>query len=174
MLSCSKPPIKSAATDTTNTILKGKANKYTSLTLAGLRYIMQDLTEYKGHMIIDDLGSEKTLWSRTSTITVLANLVHTHYVHKITHAGVLEITNFRGSAALNIQPVLMQSIVSEADWVAVIRDKVLRYYHLIRPRKPRAYLPQPEFCSPRKMPYMATCRVGYSFTRDTSCEQTGL
>ena len=56
---------KSAATDTINEMLKGKATKYTSLTLAGLKHIAGDLTEYGGHLIVDDLGSEKSLWSRT-------------------------------------------------------------------------------------------------------------
>uniref|UniRef100_A0A6H2A4M5 Uncharacterized protein n=1 Tax=viral metagenome TaxID=1070528 RepID=A0A6H2A4M5_9ZZZZ len=134
---------KSAATDTVNTILGGRAKKYTSLTLAGLKHIAEELTEYGGHLIIDDLGTEKSFWSRTSTVTVLASLIHTGYVCKITQAYVLEITNFRGSAGLNIQPVLMNTLVGDEDWVAVIRDKALRYYHLIRPREPKAYLPKP-------------------------------
>lgn len=125
-------------------MLKEQSKKYTSLTLAGLKHIAKELTAYGGHIIIDDLGSEKSLWSRTATVTVLANLVHTHYVHKITQGYEIQITDFQGSAALNIQPVLMNSLVQDTDWIAVVRDKVLRYYHLIRPRKPKAYLPTPE------------------------------
>jgi len=133
---------KSATTDIVEMLTKGNSQKYTSLTLAGLMRIKDQLTDYSGHMIIDDLGAEKSLWSRTSTVTVLASLVHTHYVYKITQAGLLQITNFQGSASLNIQPVLMQSLVQDEDWIAVVRDKVLRYYHLVRPITPKDYIPK--------------------------------
>jgi len=133
---------KSATTDIVEMLTKGNSQKYTSLTLAGLMRIKEQLTDYNGHMIIDDLGAEKSVWSRTSTVTVLASVVHTHYVYKITQAGLLQISNFQGSASINIQPVLMNSLVQEEDWVAVVRDKVLRYYHLVRPITPKDYIPK--------------------------------
>jgi hypothetical protein len=128
---------KSVSTDTVTLALGEVAHKYTSLTLAGIKHLMKELEQYSGHILIDDMGSEKSEWSRVSTITVLANLVHTHFVDKITQAGRIQVMNFYGSASLNIQPVLMPSIVSDTDWIAVIRDKVLRYYHLIRPTNPK-------------------------------------
>lgn len=133
---------KSATTDIIEVLTKGYSQKYTSLTLAGLMRIKDQLTDYQGHIIIDDLGAEKSVWSRTSTVTVLATVVHTHYVHKITHTGLLQITNFQGSASLNIQPVLMNAMVQEDDWIAVVRDKVLRYYHMVRPIVPKNYIPR--------------------------------
>lgn len=135
---------ESAATDTIKAMLRGRAVKYTSLTLAGLKHVSKTWTESDAHVIIDDMGAEKSDWSRTSTITVLASLVHTHYILKITQGYRLEITGFYGSAALNVQPVLFQSLCAGSDWIAVVRDKVLRYYHLIRPVKPKGYLPTPE------------------------------
>jgi len=135
---------KSVSTDTVTSLLTGMAQKFTSLTLAGLKHLSDELNQFNGHITIDDLGGEKSEWSRVSTVTVLANLVHTHFVKKITQGYVLEIANFYGSASLNIQPILMQSIVGDNDWIAVIRDKVLRYYHLIRPIKPKAYLANPQ------------------------------
>ena len=128
---------KSVTTDSVTLMLGEQAHKYTSLTLAGLKNISKELNQFNGHITIDDLGSEKSEWSRVSTVTVLATLVHTHYVKKVTQGYVLELTNFYGSASLNIQPVLMQSIAGDNDWIAVIRDKVLRYYHLIRPTNPK-------------------------------------
>ena len=128
---------KSVTTDTVTLMLGEKAHKYTSLTLAGLKNIAEEMNQFNGHITIDDLGSEKSEWSRVSTVTVLATLVHTHYVKKVTQSYVMELTNFYGSASLNIQPVLMQSIVGDNDWIAVIRDKALRYYHLIRPVNPK-------------------------------------
>lgn len=133
---------KSAATDLVNTMLKGKAKKYTSLTLAGLKRIAPALANYTGHIIIDDLGVEKSQWSRTATITTLSHLVYSHYIHKISRDQEVLIKDFYGSAAVNIQPVLMDSIVSDMDWIALTRDKSLRYYHLIRPLNPIMHLPQ--------------------------------
>jgi hypothetical protein len=134
---------KSVSTDTVTGMLGEVARRYTSLTLAGLKHEMDELEQFNGHMLIDDLGGEKSEWSRISTVTVLANLIYGHYVKKVTYAGIIGISNFYGSASLNIQPILMQSIIGDSDWIAVIRDKVLRYYHLIRPIKPKVYLSNP-------------------------------
>jgi len=90
------------------------------------------------------INSSQSEWSRVSTVTVLATLVYTHYIKKVTQGYVLELSNFYGSASLNIQPILMQSIVGDNDWIAVIRDKVLVYYHLIRPTNPKPLLKTPE------------------------------
>jgi len=132
---------KSSACDITHSLMKDNALKYTSITLAGLVKQIDALSNFTGHVIIDDLGAEKSLWSRVSTITTLATLVHTHNVHKVTQAFDMQISNFDGSAALNIQPVLLNSLVQSDDWIAVIRDKVLRYYHLIRPIEPNPNIP---------------------------------
>lgn len=50
---------KSVTTDTITLMMKGTAQKYTSLTLAGLKNIQDELAEFHGHITIDDLGSEK-------------------------------------------------------------------------------------------------------------------
>jgi hypothetical protein len=132
---------KSAATDIVHMLMKGLSIKYTSLTLAGLIRVRDELNDYQGHVIIDDLGAEKSIWSRTSTVSVLATIVHTHNVRKVTQTAELQISNFQGSASLNIQPIMMNSLVQDEDWVAVMRDKLLRYYHLIRPIKPQRFIP---------------------------------
>ncbi len=127
---------KSVACDSVGDLLKERSKSFTSLTLAGMHRMSGQFNQYDGHVIIDDLGAEKSMWSRISTITVLSNLVYTHYVHKVTHSYTIEIRDFNGSVSMNIQPVLLNSLVQSDEWVAVVRDKVLRYYHLFRPRKP--------------------------------------
>lgn len=136
---------KSMSTEITHMLLKGEAIKYTSLTLAGLIRLRDQFSNYTGSIIIDDLGSEKSEWSRVSTINVLATLVHTHNIHKVTATSEIQLSNFRGSAALNIQPVLMNQLAQTEDWIAVIRDKSIRYYHLIRPVVPKDYIPKLNF-----------------------------
>lgn len=132
---------KSVASDTVKFILQERAHKYTSLTLAGLKRLEADFNNFDGHIIIDDLAAEKSMWSRISTINVLANLVYSHYIHKISQTTEIKITDFFGSASLNIQPVLMNNLVQGDDWVAIMRDKILRYYHLYRPKAPKRYPP---------------------------------
>jgi len=132
---------KSTATECVHKALGDISRKYSSMTLAGLRHLARELSGCTQHLLIDDLGAEKSYWARTSTITVLASLVHTGYVYKITQQYAIEITGFKGSAAINIQPVLMNALVADEDWVAVVRDKTLRYYHLHRPRTPKEYPP---------------------------------
>jgi hypothetical protein len=132
---------KSTATECVHKALGELSRKYSSMTLAGLRHLAKALSGCTQHLLIDDLGAEKSYWARTSTITVLASLVHTGYVYKITQQYTIEITGFKGSAAINIQPVLMNALVADEDWVAVVRDKTLRYYHLHRPRTPKEYPP---------------------------------
>lgn len=133
---------KSVACDSVGVMLKERSRSYTSLTLAGLHRMTGDFNSYDGHIIIDDLGAEKGLWSRISTITVLSNLVYTHYVHKVTHSYTIEIRDFRGSVSMNIQPVLLNSLIQSDEWISVVRDKVIRYYHLFRPRKPEREYPE--------------------------------
>jgi len=133
---------KSIAQKTVTYFLKEKSKAFTSLTLAGMFRLKDEFKEYDGYVAIDDLGAEKSLWSRLSTITTLANLVYTHNIRKVTQMGEVTIENFLGSVSLNIQPVLLNSLVQSDEWVSVVRDKVLRYYHLIRPAKPKSYPPQ--------------------------------
>jgi len=132
---------KSAASDTVKFILQERAHKYTSLTLAGLKRLEAEFNNFSGHIIIDDLAAEKSMWSRISTINVLSNLVYSHYVHKISQTTEIKITDFFGSASMNIQPVLMNNLVQGDDWVAIMRDKMIRYYHLYRPGAPKRYPP---------------------------------
>jgi len=132
---------KSVASDTVKYIMQERAHKYTSMTLAGLKRLEAEFNNFSGHIIIDDLAAEKSMWSRISTINVLSNLVYSHYIHKISQTTEIKITDFFGSASMNVQPVLMNNLVQGDDWVAIMRDKMIRYYHLYRPSAPRRYSP---------------------------------
>lgn len=136
---------KSTVTDTVAVLLKDRCTRYTSLTMSGLMKLKDEFSDYTGHVIIDDLGAEKSEWSRTATIATLAHLVHMHHIKKYSQTTTIQISNFNGSAALNIQPIMMQSLVRDDDWVAVVRDKVIRQYHVIRPIKPVKGIPSITF-----------------------------
>jgi len=132
---------KSSATNTVYRVLGSASKRYGSVTLSGLHHLQPELNNYVGHIVIDDLAAEKSVWSRIATISALSHLVYSHSVSKYTQSLQLLIQNFNGSVALNIQPVLMQSLVDAEEWVSMIRDKVIRYYHLVRPSKPVSFLP---------------------------------
>jgi len=135
---------KSVSTNTVAYLLKDRAKQYLSITLAGLIRVADELSEFGGAVIIDDLGAEKSEWSRTATLEVLAHLTYSHHVDKITQTARISISGFYGSAHVNIQPIMMNSLVQAPSWVAVVRDKIIRYYHLIRPAKPKKSIPAVE------------------------------
>ena len=109
---------------------------FDSVTRSGLKYVAEELTNFNGLVIIDDLGKCDTVYSRMATISSLAELSYSHFIRKMTYTVNIEIKNFTGASIMNIQPVLMGSIVGAPEWEAVIRDKTIRYYHLVRPLQP--------------------------------------
>lgn len=127
---------KSTCTWTLKSLYGDQCKIFDSVTRSGLRYVAEELTNFNGLVIIDDLGKCDTVYSRMATITSLAELSYSHFIRKMTYTVNIEINNFYGASIMNIQPVLMQSIVDKPEWEAVIRDKTIRYYHLIRPLKP--------------------------------------
>jgi len=132
---------KSAATNVVHRILGGQATRYGSITLAGLHFLQAQFKGFTGHIIVDDLAAEKSVWARVATVSTFAHLCYSHSVSKFTQNLQIQIEGFDGSIALNIQPVLMQSLIDSDDWVSMVRDKVIRYYHLIRPFRPQTKIP---------------------------------
>jgi len=68
---------KSVSTDTVTSLLTGVAQKYTSLTLAGLKHLSEELNQFSGHITIDDLGGEKRLlaiWMRNIANTLIKSV----------------------------------------------------------------------------------------------------
>jgi len=118
-----------------------------SCTRNGLKWLQEKISNFNGLVYIDDLGKVDTSYSRMATITTFAELCYSHFVEKITNILHIKVENYFGSAIMNIQPVLMQELVSSPEWEAVIRDKTIRYYHLFRPLKPNKALP--EFPKPK-------------------------
>lgn len=133
---------KSAATNTVDNALRGRTKRFLSLTLAGLIRLKKEFSYTDDHIIVDDLGTEKSIWSRCSTVTVLADLVYSHQIRKVTHTGEINIEDFNGSVSINIQPVMIDALVKSDEWIGVVRDKVLRYYHLHRPLEPKSDPPE--------------------------------
>jgi hypothetical protein len=111
--------------------------KFFKLSIAGFHRVKDDLTNFNGTIWVDDLAAAGTGYMRTATVTAIATLSHEHFYRSATSDQAVVIDNFQGGALMNIQPILMQSIIQSDDWEAIIRDKCIRYYHFIRPKKPK-------------------------------------
>lgn len=107
---------------------------------AGLADI-KDFNHFRSVVVVDDIAKTQTTYARINTITTLAELVYSHYIHsRMAHMN-YDIEDFAGSAIVNIQPVLLKSLVSSSEWEASIEDKAIRYYHLRRPSDPCNKMP---------------------------------
>jgi hypothetical protein len=115
---------------------------FDSVTRNALRYIANDISNFNGLVVIDDLGKIDTDYSRMATVTTFAELCYSHFVKKMTMSLNIEVKDFYGSTIMNVQPVIFDNIVRGAEWEAVVRDKTIRYYHLIRPVKPQIVYPR--------------------------------
>jgi len=114
------------------------SKKLDSVTRSGLAPLESELSNYKGLIVVDDLGKIDTQYSRLATVTTFCELVYSHFVEKHTITSHIKINDFKGSAILNCQPVILKKLLVTSEWEATIQDKVLRYYHLFRPLQPRA------------------------------------
>jgi len=120
--------------------LVGKQSKNSIITdrlsTAGLQGMKEDLTDFDGVVVVDDIAKTGTGYARVATVTTLAELVYSHYISSHLAKLQYEITNFNGSAICNIQPVLLKLLVGSPEWEASVQDKAIRYYHLYRPINP--------------------------------------
>jgi len=114
------------------------------VTKAGLARHKTALQGFSGVIVVDDLGSIPSEYSRFHTISDLAALVHEHSCAHDTAAVGFRIEGYFGSAILNIQPSVFRISVREAEWDANVQDRTLRYYHLYRPLEPESEPPQVE------------------------------
>lgn len=103
----------------------------------------QDLfSGYGGLVVIDDLGKLGSHYRRIHTLIAMAELVHSHYQKSYMWGNPIDITNFTGSAILNVQPAILGSLIGSDEWEVVLMDKTIRYYHLLRPIHPNPHLPE--------------------------------
>lgn len=112
-----------------------------SLTRSSLKYLKDKLNGFRDLAVVDDMGKIDTPYARVATMTTFAELCYSHFVSKYTVDMVLEISDFFGSAILNIQSPILASVMTTPEWEANIQDKTLRYYHLYRPERPIRGLP---------------------------------
>ncbi len=110
------------------------------LSAAGLANV-EDFNHFRSVVVVDDIAKTQTNYARINTMTTLAELVYSHYIHsRMAHMS-FDIEDFYGSAIVNIQPVLLRTLVTSAEWEASMEDKAIRYYHLHRPSDPVNKMP---------------------------------
>jgi len=113
-----------------------------SVTRSALREYNDEFNDYRGLVVVDDLGKIDTAYSRLASVVTFCELCYSHYIEKATVQGKVEIRNFHGSSILNTQPVILKTIVPTHEWESNIGDKTLRYYHMYRALHPNATKPE--------------------------------
>ena len=112
------------------------------ITRAGMSKYAEELTGFAGVIVVDDLGGIETPYLRQATVTAFSELVYSHQMNKATGFFNFTITNFHGGAVMNVQPIIVRHLVRSEQWDSNIGDKVLRYYHLVRPIRPAGEPPE--------------------------------
>jgi len=115
---------------------------FLTITRASLMQYADQLSNFKGVVIMDDIAGGGSEYERRDTITAFSMLCHEHYTNKHTMVADYEITDFYGSAILNVQPALLAQIYKSDEWEGLLQDKSLRYYHLFRPNQPQKNIPE--------------------------------
>ena len=112
------------------------------VSIAGLDTLARDLTGFSGLVVIDDIAHGQTTYMRIATVETFAMLTYTHMISSHSKVSIFSIRNFYGASVINIQPVLLEHIITSDEWEASIADKSLRYYHLYRPLVPNKGFPK--------------------------------
>lgn len=112
------------------------------MSVAGLKQLEGELNGFNGVVVVDDIAKTQTPYARVTTLTTLAELVYSHYCISSLADTHYKIEDFKGSALVNIQPILLKEVVKSDEWEASMMDKSMRYYHLYRPLKPNPLPPK--------------------------------
>ena len=112
------------------------------LSISAIGSQVDKLTSFRSVIICDDFATTSSDYARKVTMTLLSSLVYTHRVESVMFGSEYVIEDFRGSAIIGIQPILLRNLMLLDEWDASIQDKALRYYHLYRPLNPNLSLPQ--------------------------------
>ena len=121
---------KSISTTTLFNYIPRAKLKLDAITVSGLRKIAKELSNNTVSIIVDDLSKGQTVYSQIATVSVLSGLVYSGTIVKITQQLNINIINFKGSAIINLQPLLLKKIINLDEFETDIRDKAIRYYHL--------------------------------------------
>jgi len=107
-----------------------------TMTEAGMNPYADQLTDYRGSILFDDLAGMRTAYRREHTLSTFTALVTNHEIGSHTGHQHLEITGFHGSVMCGCQPVVLAPLLKSENWDGLLADKTIRYYHLKRPVEP--------------------------------------
>ena len=103
------------------------------LTKASLAKWGDDLQNFNGTIVVDDLARADSDYIMHQTYKTLIELCFNHGTDKATFHYRIQISNFYASVIMNCQPVIFRQIIGARDWDAFIRDRAARFYHIMRP-----------------------------------------
>lgn len=115
--------------------------KLLSVTKARLTTYKDTFSNFFGVVLMDDIAGAGSMYERKETLVAFSMLCYSHAISKHTFTSDFEITDFHGSAVMNIQPAILAEIYQYPEWESLISEKTLRYYHLYRPTVPNVNKP---------------------------------
>lgn len=107
-----------------------------SMTRSGLEKLEKDLTGFRGTFLVEDLGNIDTGYSLMESVKTAVALAYDHKISKLNAKLDLEISDYYGAFISSVQPEIVPKMINNPAWEAVIRDKTIRYYHILRATKP--------------------------------------
>jgi len=122
--------------------IKRQYELWDCITIDGLKKYEDVLTGNQMTLLVDDISKGGTSYSQIMTVLTLGQLCYTGYVVKTTGRTKLCIKEFRGSAIMNFQPLLLEKMIKQPAFDVDIADKVIRYYHLWFPPNPISFDPR--------------------------------
>jgi ABC-type oligopeptide transport system ATPase subunit len=133
---------KSTVTNIMSKVYRDQVVVIGAITINGLMKIKNKLTNTDKVILVDDLSVGATDYAQIMTLMSIADLVYTHMITKYTQHLDLEIRGFYGSAIINLQPLLYRKILLAPEFDTDIRDKTLRYFHIVYPKQTNTIPPQ--------------------------------
>jgi hypothetical protein len=133
---------KSASSESIADLYPQRLRRIDAASMASLSKRETELNGFNGLVVVDDLTKAQTTYSKVATISTLAELTYSHFVDRSMGNQRVNIQDFHAATIINIQPVWFKEIATAPEWDAVVREKCIRYYHLIRPTKPNTTIPK--------------------------------
>jgi len=107
------------------------------ITVNGLKDYSERLSNNSVSVIVEDLSRSGTDYMQVATVSVLAGLAYTGYISKHNQSLHLDISGCKMSALIYAQPLILKKLVAVNEFESDIKDKCLRFYHLIKPVDPK-------------------------------------
>lgn len=127
---------KTTAADIANQIVNKKIFSMNEITRTGMISHAEQIHDTDATFYIKDVGSINDVYNRVESVSLGVDLCYSHSFSKSNKMGDVEISNYQGAFITTIQPFAYAKFVKNDVYENALIDRIIRYYHIVRPRKP--------------------------------------